>query len=103
LPLDAEPDELLRAMHKDCIQRKIRRAERESLRYEAGRDKRLIGQFYTLLLRTSRRHGQPPQPLRWFENLSKHMGDRFLAHLVLRGDLPIAAMITLQHKQTVTY
>ena len=36
LDLTAPSDQLFRSFHKDCIQRKIRRAERENLAYEEG-------------------------------------------------------------------
>ena len=37
---------LFRSFHKNCVQRKIHRAEREALTYEAGRSEELLGKFY---------------------------------------------------------
>jgi hypothetical protein len=64
--LDLRPpiDALLAGCHKDSIQRKIRRAQRESLRIEMGRSNTLLSAFYTLLGATRRRHHLPPPPLR---------------------------------------
>jgi len=103
LSLEPQQNELLQAMHKDCMQRKIRRAERESLRYVMGSNDLLLNQFYGLLLRTRRRHSLPPQPLQWFRNLLRCMRDGITIHVAYKGEQPVAAMITLQYKQTITY
>src|SRR5947208_1395400 len=52
--LDLRPaiDVLFRSLHKSCIQRKIRRAERDSVTYEGGRSELLLRKFYHLLLLT---------------------------------------------------
>ena len=101
--LDLTLDELFRRLHKNCIQHKIRRAERECLRYMKGRTEPMLEQFYQLLLRTRRRHRLPPQPLQWFRNLSNRLGDRLEVHVACKSDQAVAAIITLRFKQTVTY
>jgi len=103
LPLGLPIGELFHGLHKDCIQRKIRRAERESLIYVKGRADLLLRQFYQLLLRTRRRHSLPPQPLQWFRSLSACLGDRFTIHVAYKSDQAVAAIITLTYKETVTY
>jgi CelD/BcsL family acetyltransferase involved in cellulose biosynthesis len=103
LPLDPSLGDLFRRLHKSCIQRKIRRAERESLRYVKGRTELLLEQFYQLLLRTRRRHNLPPQPFQWFRNLSNCLGDRLAVHVAYKADQAVAAIITLNYKETVTY
>jgi hypothetical protein len=103
LSLEPEPGQLLDAMHKSCIVRRIRRAERESLRYETGRSDLLFREFYRLLLRTARRHMLPPQPRVWFENLRRCLGDAFLIHVAYWKQRAVAAMITLDFKDTITY
>jgi len=103
LPLDAPLETLFRNLHRNCIQRKIRRAERDDLVYSSGRSEPLLRKFYNLLLRTRRRHCLPPQPLRWFRNLVELIGDNLTIHLVSKNDFPVAAMLTLSHKSTVTY
>ena len=42
LDLRPGPEALFRNFHKDCIQRKIRRAAREALTYEEGRSDELL-------------------------------------------------------------
>ena len=103
LSLDLPLGELFQNLHKDCIQRKIRRAERECLRYAKGRTDQLLRQFYQLLLRTRRRHSLPPQPFEWFRNLSTCLGDRLVVHVAYKADQAVAAIITLNFKTTVTY
>lgn len=103
LSLDPPLEVLLRDQHKDCIQRKVRRAEREELSYEKGRSESLLRKFYRLLLNTRRRHGLPPQPLQWFRHLIAGMGDQLIIRVASKGDRPVAAILTLSFKDTVTY
>ncbi|MBI3404790.1 MAG: GNAT family N-acetyltransferase [Acidobacteria bacterium] len=103
--LDLRPslEDLFRGLHKDSIQRKIRRAERESLQYEQGRSKTLQSKFYQLLLLTRRRHGLPPQPFEWFHNLSACMGGKLTIHVASKEGRAIAGILTLRHGQTLVY
>ena len=103
--LDLHPDikTLFGAFHKSCVQRKIQRAEREGLRYDEGRTEEHLAKFYDLLLLTRRRHGLPPQPRVWFRNVIQCLGDRVVVRIVSRGEQPVASMITMKYKNTVTY
>jgi hypothetical protein len=103
LSLDPPSEALFRGLHKDCIQRKVRRAEREELRSETGRSESLLGKFHRLLLDTRRRQGLPPQPLQWFRHLIAFMGDRLTIRVASKDDRPVAAILTLAFKNTVTY
>jgi hypothetical protein len=103
LPLDSPQDELFKNLHKDCIQRKIRRAKRENLEYCCGRSELLMQQFYSLVLRTRIRHCLPPQPPEWFANLVACMGEALTIRVALKDGRPIAAILTLSHKNTITY
>lgn len=103
--LDLRPDlyTLFQNFHKSCVQRKIRKAERENLRYEEGRSESLLRKFYHLLLLTRRRHGLPPQPLAWFRNVLGCLGNRVSIRVASKNDQPIASIITIQYKQTLIY
>ena len=103
LSLDAPLETLFRNLHKDCIQRKVRRAEREGLVYEIGRSQYLLNKFYELLLKTRRRHCVPPQPMQWFRNLIASMGTQLTIRVASKETHAVAAMITLSFKDTVTY
>ena len=103
--VDLNPDlsTLFRNFHKDSIQRKIRRAEREKLTYCEGSNEGLLKAFYSLLLFTRRRHQVPPQPLRWFRNLIDCFGEALKIRVAFRHDEPVASILTLQYKDTLTY
>jgi len=103
--LDVRPseDEIFRGLHKDSVQRKIRRAEREGLAYASGRSEELQSEFYHLLVRTRRRHRLPPQPRSWFRNLMECMGDRALIRVARKNKAAIAALLTLRHGSSVVY
>lgn len=103
--LDLRPseDELLRQTHKTCIQRTIRRADREGLVYESGNSERLLHAFYRLMVQTRRRHQLPPQPLQWFRNVAACMGDRLQIRVAFKDGKEIASILTLQHKDVVVY
>lgn len=103
LALDVPSDQLFRNFHKDCIQRKVRRAEREDLVYETGRSEHLLRQFYELMLRTRRRHGLPPQPIAWFRNLMGCLGENMAIQVATKDSRAIAAILTLIHKDTIVY
>lgn len=103
--IDLRPDlrSLFRSFHKSCIQRKIHRAEREGLTYEAGRSESLVSSFYQLLTITRRRHNLPAQPRRWFRHLVDCLGERVTIRVVSKEQRPVAAMLTLRHKHTLVY
>jgi GNAT acetyltransferase-like protein len=103
--LDLRPSlpDLFRGLHKDSIQRKIRRGERESLQLQEGRSEFLLRAFYRLTVVTRRRQGLPPPPLTWFRNVLECLGERAMIRLVLKNDQPIAAILTLHYKDTMVY
>jgi hypothetical protein len=96
-------DTLRKGFHKDCIQRKISRAERESLSYEAGRSMSLVNQLYGLLQLTRSRHHVPPQPFKWFENLIRCMGENVCIRIASKDSKPIAGILTLDHGKKTVY
>jgi CelD/BcsL family acetyltransferase involved in cellulose biosynthesis len=103
LDLRRTSEELFRDFQKDCVQRKIRRAEREGLAYEAGNSEGLLRKFYKLLVTTRRRQYLPPQPLAWFRGLVAAFGDDIRIRVASKGDLPVASILTLSHKKSVVY
>ena len=103
--LDLRPDldRIFDNFHKDCVQRKIQRAEREQLVEEKGRSEELLNKFYHLLLKTRRRHGLPPQPFAWFRNLIACLGEKATLRVVSKDDRPVAGILTLRHKHSLVY
>lgn len=95
--------ELFHNLHKNSIQRRIRKAEREQLKYERGCSEDLVDKFFRLQVITRRRHRLPPQPRAWFINLAKRMAGRMEIRVARKDRLPIAAIITLHHRNKVVY
>jgi len=94
---------LFRGFHKDCVQRKIRRAERESLSYEVGNSEQLLKKFYRLLIITRRRYGLPPPPYFWFQQLSRAFGHNMQVRIASHNGAPVASIVTLKQGGTVVY
>lgn len=103
--LDLRPslDDIFHNFHKDCVQRKIRRALREGLTCEEGRSASLVESFYRMLLTTRRKHGIPIQPADWFYNLMACLGDSAKISVALKDGHPVAGILTLRHKQSLVY
>jgi CelD/BcsL family acetyltransferase involved in cellulose biosynthesis len=103
--LDLRPSEqaLFKKFHKDSVQRKIRRAEREDLRYEEGTSETLLQHFYKLMIMTRRRHGLPPQPLNWFRSLVLCMGENAQIRVTFKDETPVASILTLTTRRTLVY
>jgi CelD/BcsL family acetyltransferase involved in cellulose biosynthesis len=103
--IDLRPDlkAVYKGLHESCIRRKIKRAERENLTYEAGRSEELLAKFRHLLLLTRRRHKLPPQPAAWFRNIVDCLGDMVTIHVASKDETPVASILTLKYKQTLVY
>jgi hypothetical protein len=103
--LDLRPSlaQLFKNFHKDCVQRKIRRAEREQLHYEAGTSEALLRKFYRLLVMTRRRQYLPPQPMAWFRGLIAAFGDDLKIRLASKDGVALAGILTLSHKKCMVY
>jgi len=103
--LDLAPpiEQIFRSLHKNCMQRRIRRAERERLSYERGCSEELLNDFYRLVMITRRRHQLLPQPRAWFRNLLACAWPNVEIRLARKGSIPVAAIMTLRHRGTVVY
>jgi lipid II:glycine glycyltransferase (peptidoglycan interpeptide bridge formation enzyme) len=96
-------EELFHHFHKSCVQRKIRRAEREGLKYEEGTSETLFQQFYDLLIVTRRRMFLPPQPQSWFRALIAAFGRDVKIRIVSKDAVPVACIFKICHKKTMVY
>jgi len=103
--LDLAPglDSLFARFHKDSVQRKIYRAERERVRCEEGASEAFLRAFYSLFVLTRRRHNIPPQPLAWFRNLIASFNKALQIRVAFKDDQPVAAILTIRYKSTLTY
>ena len=103
LDLGKTTQELFHNFHKDCIQRKIRRAERENLQYDEGTSEDLLQKFYRLLVMTRRRQQLPPQPLDWFRGLIGAFGKNLKIRVASKDCVAVACILTLSHKKSMVY
>lgn len=104
LALMEDEKELFAAL-TPAVRRAVRKAEREGVRIEFLNDARGIRQFYALHCRTRRKHGLPPQPFRFFQNVQKHILAQGGGIIVLAqaGARSVAGSIFLQMGQQAIY
>ncbi|HVZ17522.1 MAG TPA: peptidoglycan bridge formation glycyltransferase FemA/FemB family protein [Terriglobales bacterium] len=103
IDLSPDLDTLFRNCHKDSTQRKIHRARREGLKYDEGSSQKLVNEFFQLQLITRHRHGLPPQPKAWFQNVVNCLEDSVKIRVAYQGSQAIAAILTVNHKTTMMY
>lgn len=103
LSLEPPLGKIFDKLHRNCLQRRIRRAEHAQLCYENGRSESILNDFYQLLLMTRKRHCLLPQPRAWFRNLADCMGSGLNIRLVRKDGVPIAAILTMLHRGTAVY
>ncbi len=105
LPLTAAPEQLFKNFHRSCIQRPIRKAEREGVTVDEGEDETDLKQYFRLHLMTRRRLGMPSQPFSFFRNLWQEFAptNRLTLLLAKHEGAPVAGMILLHHGSTTVY
>ena len=87
------------------VRRAIRKAERSGVKAVITRNRAAMNDFYHLHAQTRRRHGLPPQPVRFFLNIYEHIINRGLGFIVLaqHGPRPIAAAIFFRFGRNALY
>ncbi len=103
LDLTSPLDQLFQGLHKSCLQRRIRHAERQGLSYVKSSSDELLNEFYDLLMMTRRRFCLLPQPRSWFQNLMECMGANAEIRMVRKDQKAVAAILTLRHHGRVIY
>lgn len=103
LDLTLPVEQLFRRLHRSCLQRRIRHAERQQLSYVKSSSDELLDDFYDLLMMTRRRYRLLPQPRIWFRNLMNCMGENAEIRMVRKDQKALAAVLTLRHGGTVVY
>ncbi len=63
----------------------------------------MLDNFYKLHTMTRRRHRRPPQPRQWFVNLMNCFGPALKIRVAFKGQGPVAAVLTIRHKDTMVY
>lgn len=73
---------------RPSTRRNIRKAEREGVTVSISGSADAVGEFYRLNCMTRREHGLPPQPMKFFANLHRHIlktGGGFIVLAAYRG------------------
>jgi len=104
LALEATEEVQLRKL-RDSTRRNIQRAVREGVEIQHLQTLDAIDAFYVLHCRTRRRHGLPPQPLRFFHLIHKYLIDSGLGFVSLArlGRRWIAGSVFLQFGSHAIY
>jgi len=84
-------------LHPSCIQRQIRKAQKNGVTVREGKSISDLKQFCNLHLLTRKRHGIPSQSFRFFKNLRSEFGNAFRLFIAEYEEKPVAAMILLDH------
>ncbi len=87
------------------VRRAIRKAEESKLSVEISRSRESVTEFYRLHVQTRRRHGLPPQPLSFFNNIFDEViqsGSGFVVR-ASRKSRSVAAAIFLQFGRGAIY
>ncbi len=104
LDLERRPDDLFQGL-EGAVRRGIRKAENAGLQVDFSDSLEAVRTFYALHCRTRRRHGLPPQPFAFFENIAWHVlrrGHGFVATARL-GAWPLAAAIFFHYGRQAIY
>jgi CelD/BcsL family acetyltransferase involved in cellulose biosynthesis len=90
-------EEALWAGLDGSVRRAIRKARDSGVTVRTASDPASLAIFYRLHCRTRKRLGVPPQPIRFFENIRRHLLEEGLGTMFVasRGGEPIAAAIHL--------
>lgn len=104
IPLPSSPDQILKRFKKNN-QRNIKKAAKEKIEIIKDNSTQGIINYYNLHLITRKRHGLPPQPRLFFQNIYKYIieeqrGNLFFA--TFENNI-IAGMVFFEFNKTVLY
>jgi len=104
IPLQGGTDKIF-ARLESSVRRGIRKAGNSGLKVHFSAAPEAMCDFFELHCRTRRKHGVPPQPYRFFENITRHLLDRGFGVVALGyfQSKPIAAAVFLQFGTNAIY
>ena len=87
------------------VRRAIRKAENAGLKVEVSRELAAVKVFYSLLVKTRKRHGLPPQPFRLFRNIFRHILSQNMGVVIVArsGHTPVGAAVYFQWGDQAIY
>lgn len=104
LHLCSEPAQIFGGF-ASSVRRAIRKAEHSGVSAMARRSREAVGDFYRLHVQTRRRHGLPPQPALFFQNIYNEIIKPGLGFTVVaeRRSRPVAAAIFFRFGKNGVY
>jgi lipid II:glycine glycyltransferase (peptidoglycan interpeptide bridge formation enzyme) len=104
LSLEQDSDRLF-ARLQGAARTAVRKAQNSALTIEAATSMAAMKSFYDLLCQTRRKHGVPPQPLRFFENIHRYIIEKQQGIVILAksGVVPVAGAIFFSFGDTAVY
>src|SRR2546430_9206763 len=105
LALDPDPEALFRRLHRNRIQKRIRRAREFGVSVTLGRSSNELATFYRLHCQTRRRQGVPVQPRRFIERIWRRVIEPGLGFVVTArlGELPVATALFMRWNRDLIY
>jgi hypothetical protein len=97
--LDLEEDEgRMFARLESPVRRAIRKAEKSGVTVNISQSLEAAKMFYALQCKTRKKHGLPPQPFYFFQNISEHILSKNLGMIAIAScqQRPIAASVYFQ-------
>ena len=102
--LSEETERMFQAL-ESSVRRGIRKAEQSEVKVEFSNNAELMDVYYGLHCQTRRRHGVPPQPKRFFDNIARFVlgaGRGFVA-VARKDSRPMAAAVYFHAGREATY
>jgi hypothetical protein len=102
LNLDKDIEQILISFHYTSIRQRIKRAEKNNLKFRIANKEEDLQEFYKLHTKVRKKHGLPPHPYTFFLNMWQELRERnFLFVPVIEyKDKIIAASVVLRSKNT---
>lgn len=103
-----DEDAPLQSRLSESVRRAIRKAQRSGIETRVSNRKEDLLEYFRLHVRTRRRHGLPPQPRSFFENIGEQLmsgdpRDSGFVVLATRQGQPVAGAVFLRFGETSLY
>ena len=104
LPLSGDVESLFKRIDPS-VRRAIRRAEQAGVTVEFSSQLKAVEFFYTLLCKTRRRLGVPPQPYSFFQEIHRQVIANGLGWVILawNGTVPVAGAVFFLREKKATF
>jgi Acetyltransferase (GNAT) domain len=98
-------DEALFAKVESAVRRAVRKAEKAGVTVEFGQSLDAMRTFYDLHCKTRGRHGLPPQPFQFFQNIHEHVVSKNHGFVVIarHQQVPVASNVYFHWGKNVIY